>query len=273
MYSVSHCIKYIPTIKSSCFGVFYCGLVLFDVTYILQGYNTGTGAIVLGQSFRVTALALGQSYDCPSAIDATLRIWADKLIKSTITDNLATTNRPHILHYSDVIISVMAHDCLLNRLFRCRSKRTSKLRVTGLCAGKSPVTGEFSHKGPVTRWIFPYDHVIMYMRHCTPPWSCFSPCISCQCTNMKTITKTISSPMIIIPPQTCTHKNLTYTTACPYSHVDFKDAVLNKLSWISCHPSLPMPVCNQPCQGIMNIIHISTWITESHFIHHFFIII
>ena len=36
------------------------------------------------------------------------------------------------------------HDCLLNRLFRRRLKKTSKLRVTGLCAGKSPVTGEFS---------------------------------------------------------------------------------------------------------------------------------
>ena len=35
------------------------------------------------------------------------------------------------------------HDCLLNRLIRCRSKKTSKLRVTGLCAGNSPVTGEF----------------------------------------------------------------------------------------------------------------------------------
>ena len=35
------------------------------------------------------------------------------------------------------------HDCLLNCLFRHRSKKTSKLRVTGLCAGNSPVTGEF----------------------------------------------------------------------------------------------------------------------------------
>ena len=34
------------------------------------------------------------------------------------------------------------HDCLLSRLFRRRSKETSKLRVTGLCAGNSPVTGE-----------------------------------------------------------------------------------------------------------------------------------
>ena len=34
-------------------------------------------------------------------------------------------------------------DCLLNRLFRRRSRKTSKLHVTGLCAGNSPVTGEF----------------------------------------------------------------------------------------------------------------------------------
>ena len=35
------------------------------------------------------------------------------------------------------------HDCLLKRLFRRRSKKTSKLRVTGLCEGIPPVTGEF----------------------------------------------------------------------------------------------------------------------------------
>ena len=36
-----------------------------------------------------------------------------------------------------------SHDCSLGRLFRRRSKKTSKLRVTGLCDGKSPVDGEF----------------------------------------------------------------------------------------------------------------------------------
>ena len=35
------------------------------------------------------------------------------------------------------------HDCLLNRLFRQRSKKISKLCVTGLCVGNSPGTGEF----------------------------------------------------------------------------------------------------------------------------------
>ena len=54
------------------------------------------------------------------------------------------------------------HDCLLNRLFRRRSKKTSKLRVTDLCEGNSPMTGEFPHKGPVTRKMFPFDDVIMW---------------------------------------------------------------------------------------------------------------
>ena len=36
------------------------------------------------------------------------------------------------------------HHCLLKRLFRRRSKKTSKLRLTGLCAGNSPECGEFT---------------------------------------------------------------------------------------------------------------------------------
>ena len=35
------------------------------------------------------------------------------------------------------------HGSLLNRLFKHRSKKTSKLHVTGLCLGNSPRTGEF----------------------------------------------------------------------------------------------------------------------------------
>ena len=53
------------------------------------------------------------------------------------------------------------HDCLLNRLFRRRSKKTSKLRVTGLCVGNSPVTDEFPAQRLVTRKMLPFDDVIM----------------------------------------------------------------------------------------------------------------
>ena len=43
----------------------------------------------------------------------------------------------------DSVSNHQPHDCLLKRLFRRRSKKTSKLRVTGLCTGNSPVPGEF----------------------------------------------------------------------------------------------------------------------------------
>ena len=43
----------------------------------------------------------------------------------------------------DGVSNHQPQDCLLNRLFRRRSKKTSKLRVTGLCVGNSPGIGEF----------------------------------------------------------------------------------------------------------------------------------
>ena len=46
------------------------------------------------------------------------------------------------------------HDSLLNSLFRRRSKKTSKFRVTGLCAGIHWWPVNSPHKGPVTRKCF-----------------------------------------------------------------------------------------------------------------------
>ena len=43
----------------------------------------------------------------------------------------------------DGVSNHQPHGCLLNRLFRRRSKKTTKLRVTGLYEGNSPVIGEF----------------------------------------------------------------------------------------------------------------------------------
>ena len=43
----------------------------------------------------------------------------------------------------DCVSNHQPHSCLLNRLFGRRAKKTSKLRVTGLCVGNSPGTGEF----------------------------------------------------------------------------------------------------------------------------------
>ena len=43
----------------------------------------------------------------------------------------------------DGVSNHQPYDCLLNRLFRRRSNKTSKPCVTGLCEGNSEVTGEF----------------------------------------------------------------------------------------------------------------------------------
>ena len=61
----------------------------------------------------------------------------------------------------DGVSNHQPYGCLLNRLFRLRSKKTSKLRVTGLCVGNSPGPVNSPHKGPVTRKMFPFDDVIM----------------------------------------------------------------------------------------------------------------
>ena len=74
-----------------------------------------------------------------------------------------------------MLISLQWHHngCLLNRLFRGRSKKTSKLRVTGLCAGNSPVTGEFpaqraSNAENVSVW---WRHHVLDIRYLAQPWT------------------------------------------------------------------------------------------------------
>ena len=62
----------------------------------------------------------------------------------------------------DGVLNHLPHDCLLKRLFRHRSKKTSKLRVTGLCEGIHRWPVNSPHKGPVTRTFFPFDDVWWY---------------------------------------------------------------------------------------------------------------
>ena len=61
----------------------------------------------------------------------------------------------------DGVSNHQPRDCLLNRLFSPRSKKTSKLHVTGLCVWNSPGPVNSPHKWPVTRKMLPFDDVIM----------------------------------------------------------------------------------------------------------------
>ena len=63
----------------------------------------------------------------------------------------------------DSVSNHRRHDCLLSRLFRRRSKKTSKLRVTGHCEGNRRWPVDSPHKGPMTRKMFPFNDVIMIL--------------------------------------------------------------------------------------------------------------
>ena len=60
------------------------------------------------------------------------------------SDNLSIMSSVRWSHNGrNSVSNHQSHHCLLNRLFRRRSKKTSKLRVTGLCVWNSPGTSEF----------------------------------------------------------------------------------------------------------------------------------
>ena len=61
----------------------------------------------------------------------------------------------------DGVSNHQPHNCLLERLFRHRWKKASKLRVTGLCDGNSPRTGEFPAQRASNVEMFPFDDVII----------------------------------------------------------------------------------------------------------------
>ena len=60
----------------------------------------------------------------------------------------------------DDVSNHQPHQCLLNRLFRRRSKKTPKLRVAGLCTGNSPIPGEFPAQMASTA-----ENVSIWWRH------------------------------------------------------------------------------------------------------------
>ena len=78
------------------------------------------------------------------------------LLVTLVTKNNVTKNV--LYHYVDVTMG--PHQCLLNRLFGCRSRKTSKFRVIGLCAGNSPGTSELP-----TQMASNAENVSIWWRH------------------------------------------------------------------------------------------------------------
>ena len=92
----------------------------------------------------------------------------------------------------DSVSNHQPHCCSLNRVFIRRSKKTSKLRVTGLYAGNSPGPGEFpvqmaSNAENVSIWwrhhdtempsvaeSFPVKNMVPFIQHRWLPWMLMS---------------------------------------------------------------------------------------------------
>ena len=70
-----------------------------------------------------------------------MKIWITVQVHPKETNWNVTSQWRH--NGCDGVSNHQPHECFPNRLFRRRSKKTAKLRVTGLCEEDSPVTGEF----------------------------------------------------------------------------------------------------------------------------------
>ena len=78
-----------------------------------------------------------------------LLIWLTTRLFFDLKRRLTKGSGPYFIalhwHHNecDGVSNHQPHDCLLTRLFRRRSKKNSKLPVSGLCEGNLSATGEF----------------------------------------------------------------------------------------------------------------------------------
>ena len=126
--------------KGALWDIFWC-IMRFErwvyLTHILHGNSTGTTAIL-----KLVSSEWIHDYWTYVLKKKNRTIWQSFLLYWwDLADDWCPLQWRH--NGRDSVSNHQPHDCLLNRLFRRRSRKTPKLRVTGLCAGNSPVTGEF----------------------------------------------------------------------------------------------------------------------------------
>ena len=123
----------------------------------------------------------------------------------TVSHALSLITRLLHLMKQNSVWNHQPRDCLLNHLFRRRSKKTSKLRVTGLCVGNSPGTGEFPaqmarYAENVSIWWRHHDQFDYFMWHV----------ICCSCV-------TFNDGLVIPLPKIGCRWIITYHCFCGYS--------------------------------------------------------
>ena len=145
MGSERHCIDQTWTI-----WLIRCQITEFSL-WVLKQFKTGTVQTLymyirqLSNYISCSALTLG--CQTPGAVPA-------KKTREIMGKLLWGNNGRHGLS------NHQPRDCSLNCSLRRRSKKTSKLRVIGLCEGNSPVTGEFP-----AQMVSNADNVSLLRRH------------------------------------------------------------------------------------------------------------
>ena len=87
------------------------------------------------------------------------------------TDGIVLRDKIHTLQWRhndhDSVSNHQPHDCLLNRLFGCRSYQSKHQSSASLAFVRWNQRGRVNspHKWPVTRKMFPFDDVIMQMAY------------------------------------------------------------------------------------------------------------
>ena len=136
---------------------------LIKYVYFIKLFLGQSSCSCVQQSSQARSI-MGPDYTWPlySASIYPCLIWyildwdRDKFILATKIERTVTSLQWR--HYErDGVSNHLRLHCLRNCRSRRRSKNTSKLRVTGLCAGNSPVTGEFpaqkaGYAGNVSIW-------------------------------------------------------------------------------------------------------------------------
>ena len=140
---------------------------------------------------------------------------------------------------NDGVSNHQPHGCLLNRSFRRRSKKTSKLRVTGLCVGNSPGTGEF----PAQRASYA-ENVSIWWRHHGVALCCGLALVIVSYTPRDAsllLRQCNSMPISQIPQRTCLISHnapLSYPTMhhfvteiCTCAHFCYKKCIVGYRNW------------------------------------------
>ena len=185
--------------------IYWSSLILKQVYIHPNKYAHGLWFVIfvvvaLLDCFRL--IKLGAAKVCALGFLVFVVVWSrpfmfSHILKYSFTGTGAVVWSPSQWRHNerDGVSNHRCYDCLLNRLFGCGSKKTSKLRVTGLCEGNSPVTGEFPSQRASSA-----ENASIWWRHHVPraneePWRIWlyraHECIK----NTIRITQTQGNPM------------------------------------------------------------------------------